>query len=72
MKNTRMRFLVDDLLRRALVHMRMTLELKEQIQDVNQEQHNAGTTTDFEDLLVGVVGILIVEGCVKCSLDRCQ
>jgi hypothetical protein len=34
-----MRFLVDQMLRCALVHVRMRLQLKQEVQDVDKEQN---------------------------------
>ena len=47
-----MRLLVDDSLRSAFVHVSVRLQLEQQVQDVDDQQDNAGTTADFQDLSV--------------------
>lgn len=68
MKNPRVRFLVDDFLRSALVHVGMRLELKEQIQSINEEKDNTGSAADFQYLRVCICLIGFVKCCMECGL----
>lgn len=43
-----MRFLIDDLLWRALVHVGVRLELEQQVEHVDDEQDHTGATADLE------------------------
>lgn len=55
-----MRLLVNNVLRRTLVHVGMRLELEYQVEDVDQEQDYADTTADFEDagICIGVMSFV--------------
>lgn len=44
--------LLDDVPRHGLVHVRMRVELENQVQDVNEQQDHAGSAANLKDLLV--------------------
>lgn len=63
-----MRLLVDDVLRSAGIHVTVTLELENQIENVDQQQDNARAATDFESLVV--CGTVVGESRVECSREQ--
>ena len=63
-----MRLLVVDRLRCTFVHVGVRLQLKEKVQDIDQQQDDTDTAADFEDLLVGQGAAVSFEGCVECGL----
>ena len=67
-----MGLLVNDILGRAFVHVGMRFELEEQVQHVDQEEHDTGTTADGQDSIVGLCRTVLIEGSMEGSLRRCQ
>lgn len=63
-----MRLLVDNRLRRALVHVGMRFELEEKVEHVDQEKYNASSAADFQNLLVGELRIGSLERLIEGSL----
>ena len=64
-----MRFLVDHLLRSALVHVGVRFQLEEEIQDVDDEQDDASATADFQYLFLGQTVASRLERGIECCLD---
>lgn len=57
LQDTWMGLFIDDVLRSRLVQVGMRLQLKKQIQDVDEEQYDSSTPTDFQDSSIGSVGV---------------
>jgi hypothetical protein len=68
-EHSRVRLLVDNLLRRALIHVGMRFELKEEVKPIDEKKNNTGTAADFEHFLVRVRNVFILEGGMERSLE---
>lgn len=64
-----MRLFVDNVLRRAFVHVGMRFELEQQVKSVNKEKHNAGPTADFKHFPISIFQVGIVKSRVECRLN---
>ena len=63
-----MRFLVNDLLGCALVHVGVRFELEGQVEAVDKQQDDTSATADFQDAVVGLVGTVRIERGMEGSL----
>lgn len=68
MKNAGVRLLVYDVLRGALIHVGMRLELEHKVEYVDQEKDHTDTATDFDNVGIRLAEMLIVEGGVESRL----
>jgi hypothetical protein len=49
----------------------MRLQLKDEVEQVDDEQDDTGSTADLQDSAVSELSAGVVEGCVECSLQAC-
>ena len=63
-----MGLLVEDVLRRAGIHVAVALQLEEEIQDIDQQQDHTGATADTQCLLI--CPVIVGEGRVESRREQ--